>query len=119
MLNLLLVDDRQDSHLLIKAFLDSQNVHVDSAYTAAEALKKVYENDYGLVFLDLHLPDGDGYSVLAKIRQDKKDLPVYILSANAYEEDIEKSRKMGAIDHLSKPIRKQTIVDVVSKYRKK
>jgi CheY-like chemotaxis protein len=116
-LNMLIVDDREDNHILMKAFLEGlKDLTIDSAYTAAECFRKLSQNAYGLVFLDLHLPDKNGYEVLKEIKKEYPNVPVYIVSAHAFEEDIEKSKKMGAEGHLVKPIRRATVVDTVKRY---
>lgn len=68
-----------------------------------------------LILLDIHLPDMDGYHVLAKLKNNTltHDTPVIAISANAMDTDLEKARNAGFIDYMTKPIDIKNFIKVV------
>lgn len=99
---LLLVEDEEDLHELLKRYLSKEGYHVDSAATGAEAIDRLSENRYQLVVLDLMLPLMDGYDVLGYIRK-HDHLPVLIISSKKEETDKIVGLRLGADDFLTKP----------------
>ena len=81
--------------------------------TAREALDQVVDahergNGYDVCLIDWKMPEMDGIEATRRIRESERDdlraLPVVVLSANAFTEDVQESKRAGADDHLSKPI---------------
>jgi CheY-like chemotaxis protein len=63
--------------------------------------------------MDVKMPLMDGYSCTKMIREENKKIPIIILSANAYNEDITLSLSNGANAHLSKPIDKRKLISTL------
>ena len=76
---------------------------VDAAADGVEGLALAELNDYDVVLLDLMLPRLDGLSVLQRLRQDSRDVPVLVLSARDTLEDKVRGLQRGADDYLVKP----------------
>ncbi|MCF6463718.1 response regulator transcription factor [Clostridium sp. Cult1] len=86
----------------LKYSLEQDNYFVDAAYSIKEAVEKIKKKDYGLVILDLALPDGNGLALCQTIR-DNSQVPIIILTEK--EEDINKilALEYGADDYITKP----------------
>lgn len=118
----LIVDDMEENHALMKAYLKRlDHVVADSAYDGFECLEKCHKIQYDLVFMDVQMPRMSGLDTIRKLRDieriyERPAAPVVVISANSFLEDIEKSLSAGANDHCSKPIRKQTVFELVNKY---
>jgi len=88
-------------------FLDGQDIKIELASNGNEALAKTESEDFGLIILDLNLPDISGYEVFKKIKKNKKHehLPIMFVSAvSITDEDVVKGLTLGADDYLTKPI---------------
>lgn len=119
-LSLLLVDDFEDNRTLFKAYLNGQGHRIEEAENGEIALEKFKSGQFDIVFMDMQMPVLDGYSATAKLRewelgQNKKPSIVVALTAYALKEEQEKSLAAGCNEHLSKPIRKQTLMDALAR----
>ena len=75
---------------------------------------------YDLILMDIQMPKLDGYGATKRIRsledQEKANIPILAMTANAFEEDIEKSLKAGMNEHLIKPLDGKKVTDTMKKY---
>ncbi len=99
----LLVEDDQEITDLLKLHLSDQDIRIDSARDGEEGLEMALDNDYQLVILDLMLPKMDGLDVCKRIREDKKSLPILMLTAKSEEFDKVLGLELGADDYMTKP----------------
>ena len=99
---LLVEDDLSISRSLEKA-LSNEGFTVDAVITGEAALFLVTRTSVDVVILDIGLPDMDGLSVLKKIREHNKSLPVILLTARDRIEDKVDGLDRGADDYLTKP----------------
>jgi len=97
------VEDEKRIADFLSRGLESAGYAVDVASTGNAAVDMVHAAQYDLAILDLGLPDIDGLSVLAKIRNRKISPPVLILSARDAVDDRVKGLEGGADDYLVKP----------------
>lgn len=102
-MRILVVEDEKRIADFLARGLESAGYAVDAAHEGAAALEMVHQTEYGLLVLDLGLPDLDGLSVLEKIRNRKSSPPVLILSARDSVDDRVKGLELGADDYLVKP----------------
>jgi DNA-binding response OmpR family regulator len=100
---ILVVEDEKRIADFLSRGLESAGYAVDVASTGNAAVDMVHGTQYDLAILDLGLPDIDGLSVLAKIRNRKISPPVLILSARDAVDDRVKGLEGGADDYLVKP----------------
>jgi CheY-like chemotaxis protein len=120
-LNLLLVEDSADNRLIIQAYFKRASDHIDVAENGAIAVEKFKSGKYDLVLMDVQMPVMDGYTATREIRkweqeQGKKQTPIIALTAHALKEDAQKSLDAGCTDHLTKPIKRATLMEAVQKY---
>jgi DNA-binding response OmpR family regulator len=99
---LLVEDDARVASFLVKG-LGSRGYRVEHVHTGAEALARVRARDaYGLVLLDLGLPDMDGLDVLRTLRESGLSVPVIVLTSDAA--DRARGLELGADDYFVKPL---------------
>ncbi|AGH97433.1 response regulator transcription factor [Micavibrio aeruginosavorus] len=102
-MRLLLIEDDELLSQFIAAGLHQAGYESDCAFTADEALALVRTQSYDLIITDLGLPDQDGLTLLKKIREHNKNIPVLILTARQGVDDKVKGLDLGADDYLPKP----------------
>ncbi|MCQ6563470.1 response regulator transcription factor [Paenibacillus mendelii] len=102
-MRILIVEDELDLQEAIADGLRIDGYAVDTCDNGETAYELLYEVNYDLVVLDLNLPIMDGLEVLAKIRDEKPELKVLILSARSSVNDKVKGLDIGANDYLAKP----------------
>ncbi|MCR2036177.1 response regulator, partial [Adlercreutzia mucosicola] len=107
----LLVEDNELNSEIAAALLESLGMTVECAFDGQEALAMLEAAEPGhfaVVLMDIQMPVMNGLEatrcIRASERADLRDLPVVVLSANAFAEDVLESKRAGADDHLSKPI---------------
>lgn len=107
----LLVEDNELNSEIAQALLESLGLEVETAVNGQEALIAVEAHrsgHYDVVLMDIQMPVMDGLEATRRIRaldrSDAATLPIVVLSANAFNEDVLESKRAGANNHLSKPI---------------
>lgn len=101
-MRILVVEDEPKAAAYIRKGLSEHAYVVDVADNGIDGLHLATSGDYGLILLDVMLPGADGWSVLQAIRQ-KKETPVFFLSARDEVADRVKGLELGADDYLIKP----------------
>ncbi|HIC31019.1 MAG TPA: response regulator, partial [Flavobacteriaceae bacterium] len=79
-------------------------------------LQKFKEKPYQLVFMDIHMPEMDGWEATKKIREFDKEVIVFGLSANVTTEAIDKALESGMNNYLSKPFKKENLYKLLFFY---
>lgn len=102
-MRILVVEDEIDLQEAIAEGLRIDGYAVDTCGDGNRAYELLYVENYDLVILDLNLPGMDGLEVLDKIRDEKQDLKILILSARGSVSDKVKGLDLGANDFLAKP----------------
>jgi len=113
----LIAEDDKFNQELIKAVLKEWGIYCDIASDGEEAVRKVKENNYDLIFLDINMPKMSGIEALKEIKK-ITSTPVVALTANAFRDDIKRYFKAGFDDYLSKPIRLEELRKIFDKYVK-
>jgi phosphate regulon transcriptional regulator PhoB len=105
MKNILVIDDEADIVELISYNLQREGFVVDTAYNGEEALKKIKDNKYDLIILDLMLPGIKGLELCRMIRSapSTSHMPIIMLTAKCEEFDKVLGLEMGADDYITKP----------------
>lgn len=106
---ILLVEDNPINQLVAKSLIQKFGYSLDIAQNGLEALEKLKEYPYNLVFMDIQMPVMDGLEATAHIRDTKSavqnhEIPIIAMTANAMKGDREKYLKAGMNDYISKPI---------------
>ena len=102
-MRILVVEDEDSIASFVVKGLSAEGHTVERTATAANGAAMAITFDFDLVLLDLILPDGNGIDVLKRIRTDKPDLPVIIVSALGEVDDKVDLLDAGADDYLVKP----------------
>lgn len=114
-MKVLVVDDEPEIRDLCKVNLEFAGYEVVEASGGAEAIKAVAEQRPDFVFLDLMMPEVDGWAVLEAIRTapETADLPVVLLTARAGEEDQIRGWEKGIFDYIVKPFNPLSLAEWV------
>ena len=120
-LRILLAEDSQDNVLLIEAYLKASGYSADVARNGQAALEKFISGTYDVVLMDVQMPIMDGYSATRRIRQWETEngaapVPILALTAHALPEEVRKSFDAGCTAHLTKPIRKATLIAAIEEH---
>jgi signal transduction histidine kinase len=106
-IKILVVDDRPENIMAMERVLDEPDIEIITAGSGNEALSKMLEHDFGLVLLDVQMPDMDGFEVAELMRSNKRTsgIPIIFVTAISKEErHVFKGYESGAVDYLFKPV---------------
>ena len=92
------------------------DVEVTFAKNGVEGVEAIKAGHGEMVFLDLTMPEMDGYGVLDTIKAEKLKCVVIVISADIQPEARERVMKAGALDFIRKPINQDKLVEVLSRY---
>ena len=120
-LRILLAEDSLDNRTLILAYLKRTPHVIEIAENGALAFEKCQTQSFDLVLMDVQMPVMDGYTATKAIREWERTrgcppVPIIALTAHARQEDVETSKAAGCTAHLTKPIKKTTLLSAVSEY---
>ena len=107
LVNILVVDDRDENLLALEAVLSDPGYRFVRARSGREALKEVLDQDFALILLDVQMPGVDGYetAVLIRERQRSRQTPIIFLTANDWgSQHVFRGYTVGAVDYLVKPV---------------
>ncbi|MBM4054108.1 MAG: response regulator [Planctomycetes bacterium] len=118
---ILLVEDNHDNQILILAYLKKYPLFIDTAENGEVAIEKFVSNAYDIVLMDIEMPVMDGYTATKKIREwekthGKDPTPIIALTAHALSEHREKSLATGCNGHITKPIKKARLIEVIENF---
>ena len=118
---ILVVEDNPDNRFLIKAFLQKKDYLLEMAEDGLEGVEKIKNNSYDLVLMDIQMPEMNGYQAVNKIRdwETEKSLSkttIIALTAYALDSDKERALSEGFDDHLTKPIKKDKLYEIIENY---
>jgi len=121
-INILVAEDDEINQKLIKRTLEKMEYTCDIVATGRQALDMIKQKKYHLVFMDVMMPEMDGYEATRHIHEmySEAQRPVIIaLTANALTGDKEKLLAAGMNDYISKPYKMQDIKEVITKWNDK
>lgn len=102
-MKILVVEDERDLNRIITKHLKKNNYSVDSCFDGQEALNFISYSEYDLIITDIMMPNVDGYEFIDKLRANKNDTPVIMLTAKDTLEDKIMGLDSGADDYIVKP----------------
>ncbi|MDG1482829.1 MAG: response regulator [Myxococcota bacterium] len=112
---ILIVDDEPDIRLMLRLLLESQGYMVDEAADGLEALESLRTQHYGVMFLDLLMPNLGGKEVLERLPPELKDtMPVVVLTALNTDRDVLSGYRQGATLYLTKPFSNDNVIDTLN-----
>ena len=119
----LLVEDNDLNMEIAKFLLEQEEMQVDIARNGQEAVEMFEvskEGEYDIILMDIMMPVMDGLEATRRIRSmeraDAMVVPIIAMSANAFQEDIEKSLEAGLNAHLTKPLDGKKVTETMKKY---
>ena len=115
-IKILVAEDVVLNQLLIKIILEDLNFEVDIADNGKIAIEKIKTDHYDLVFMDLHMPEMNGFEATKYIREEmKSQIPIIALTADVTQVDIDKCLDIGMHDYISKPIDEALLYEKIVK----
>ena len=117
--SVLVVEDEPINMLLITEVLTRMGLNVIKADNGREAIVSLSENAVSLIFMDVNMPEVDGYSATRMIRSrqdEKRHVPIIALTADALPEDKEKCLNSGMNDYVAKPFKLEDLQNVLQRY---
>ncbi|MCU0579372.1 MAG: response regulator [Desulfobacterota bacterium] len=115
----LLVDDEVDFLDTLSERMRARGMEVSTSSSGAEALKKVEQESYDVIILDLMMPGVDGLEALKILKEKKPELQVILLTGHASVEKGIEAMKLGAMDFLEKPADLSQLTDKIKKAQAK
>jgi len=120
-IRILIADDTEDNRTLFTHYLKNGPYEIIEAENGLEAIDKIKSGQFDIVFMDVQMPEKDGYAATHEIREweeqnHKPHTPIIALTAHALSEDRQKSLRAGCDDHIAKPFKKDTLLDVINRY---
>jgi len=117
-LHILLVEDSPDNQVLVRSYLKSTPYQVQVAEHGAVAVERFKEGHYDVILMDMNMPVMDGYEATRAIRawEQQNDMPktqIIALTALVLKEEGEKILEAGCNAHMTKPIKRQTLLEVL------
>ena len=114
----LVVDDSKLNLKVAENVLKNFKVSTETVTSGLECLSCVNSKKYDIIFMDIMMPNMNGVEVLKKLREEKVNIPVIALTADAIEGQEEKYINEGIDGYLSKPIDKTKLKVILNKYLK-
>lgn len=114
----LLVEDNAINREVATRMLEDAGIAVDSAADGVQAVQKVAEGSYDMVFMDIQMPEMDGFEATRTIRSDSgfAGLPIIAMTAYAMSGDRERCLAAGMNDHISKPFDPEQLCGICAKW---
>ena len=114
--HILVAEDSLPNQILIRILLEKMGFEVVTANDGNEAFQKAQDNEFGLILMDMMMPNMNGYEATAALRNAGITTPIVALTGNAMKSDREKCIKAGCDDYLAKPISHKELLKIISKY---
>jgi signal transduction histidine kinase/DNA-binding response OmpR family regulator len=119
---LLLAEDVEINREIVLALLEPTELDVECAINGAVALRMFKENPerYDMIFMDVQMPEMDGYEATSRIRAldnpRAKEIPIVAMTANVFREDVERCLEVGMNGHVGKPLDFSEVLTCLRKY---
>jgi CheY-like chemotaxis protein len=119
---ILLAEDVEINREIVLALLEPTELAIDCAENGAEALQffSASPGKYDMIFMDVQMPEMDGYESTRRIRSTglpgAEEIPIIAMTANVFREDVEKCREAGMNDHIGKPLDVELVLEKLRRY---
>jgi CheY-like chemotaxis protein len=121
-IRILLAEDVEINREIVTALLEPTLLEIDCAENGAEAVHMFGEapDRYGMIFMDVQMPEMDGYEATRQIRALERGrmrhIPIVAMTANVFREDVVRCLEAGMDDHVGKPLNFDEVLFVLKKY---
>ncbi len=119
----LVVEDVEINRFIMMELLAGTGLQLDEAENGRIALERFEASEsgyYDLIFMDIQMPEMDGYestrAIRALPREDAKTVPIIAMTANAFHEDVARARECGMDDHIAKPLDVELILKTLAAF---
>ena len=118
----LLAEDVDINREIVVTLLEPTGIEIDCAENGAEAVKRFEQSpeSYHMIFMDVQMPEMDGYEATRHIRASEAPnaatIPIIAMTANVFKEDIEQCLEAGMNDHVGKPLDMNDVMDKLRRY---
>lgn len=121
MTTILYVEDNFENRILVRRVLQAEGYDVVEATSARDALKMLKDLVPDLILMDINMPDMDGYTLTAKIKENSafEKVPVIAMTANVMRGDKERSLQAGCDGYIQKPIDVDILPEQIERYLKR
>jgi len=119
---ILLAEDMEINREIVLALLEPTLLTIDCAENGTEAVRMFREapEKYSMIFMDVQMPEMDGYAATRCIREldlpHAKTIPIIAMTANVFREDVEKCLAAGMNDHIGKPLDFDEVMEILRNY---
>ncbi len=113
---ILVAEDNRSNQKLIEAVLHKMGLTVTLVENGQKAIEAVAAQKFDLIFMDMQMPVMNGYDAARSLRGSGKTLPIIALTAHAMMQDKEKCLACGCNEYLTKPVDRQQVQEVLSRY---
>jgi NADP-reducing hydrogenase subunit HndA len=113
--NILIVDDELVVIKSAERVLRSEGYSVEGALGGREAIMKIGQNDYDLVFTDMKMPEVDGITLIRWIKKMKPSIGIVIITGYPSQDTIKEALELGIIDYVPKPFTPSVLLDVTER----
>jgi signal transduction histidine kinase/CheY-like chemotaxis protein/PAS domain-containing protein/HPt (histidine-containing phosphotransfer) domain-containing protein len=114
--SVLVAEDSKSNQKLIKLLLERFGMEVTIAEDGKQAVDKALNRQFDLIFMDIQMPNMDGYQATKLLRRKGLKTTIIALTAYAMQEDYERCISAGCDDYLRKPINNKLLLTVIKKY---
>jgi signal transduction histidine kinase/CheY-like chemotaxis protein len=120
--HILLVEDVAVNREIVLALLEPTGIHINTVVNGQEAVDEFERNpdSYDLILMDLQMPVLDGFDATLAIRKldapRAKTIPIVAMTANVFQDDIDKCKAVGMNDHIGKPLSLDIVIEKLHQY---
>ena len=114
--DILLAEDNLINQKVAKTIFKNLGYEIEIAENGVQVLEKIQKKDYDIIFMDVMMPEKDGWEATQEIRKRKLDIPVVAITADVSEEARKKAFEVGMNDYIPKPVKIDEIKRVLLKW---
>lgn len=112
----ILIAEDNDSNYVLMTYILKRTYNIVRAHDGLEAVKMASDEKIDLVLMDLRMPVCDGLEATRLIKAFRPQLPIVMLTANAFESDRENAMAAGCDDFLAKPVNSEKCLKAIAKF---